>query len=127
MFHVSSRNHSFYHFWGKTELISTSFSTFSERFCSVLCNASLAGFQWELVNEVCIQMSGRNAMLFVPSLIFQCEVIWSSFVPAGTLQSRGVSGNPYLELNTAQAKGLTHEKKSKIFLLCPSSNLYNME
>lgn len=56
-------------------------------------------------------------MLFVPNLIFPCEVIWGSFVPAGTLQSRGVSGNPYLELNTAQTKGLTHEKVKVISVL----------
>jgi len=45
-------------------------------------------------------------MLFLPNLIFPHEVILSSFVPAGTLQSMGVSGNPYLELSTAQTKGL---------------------
>lgn len=49
-------------------------------------------------------------MLFLPNLIFPCEVIWGSFVPAGTLQSMGVSGNPYLKLSTAQTKGLTHLK-----------------
>lgn len=75
MFHVSSRNHIFYYIWEKPGLISTSFSgTFSERFCSVLCNANLDGFQWQLASEVCIQMSGRNSMLFVPNLIFS---MWS--------------------------------------------------
>lgn len=109
MFHVSSRNYIFCYIWRETGLISASFSTFSKIFWPVLCNASLDAFQWELASEVCIQMSGRNSMLFVPNLIFPFEVIWGSF-RAGALQSRGVSGVPYLELNTAQTKGLTHGK-----------------
>lgn len=32
-------------------------------------------------------------MLFFPNLIFPCEVMWVSFVPAGTLWSMGISGN----------------------------------
>lgn len=64
-------------------------------------------------------------MLFLPNLIFPCEVIWGSFVPAGTLQSMGVSGNPYLELSTAQTKGLTY-LEVKVLPLCPSSNLYKV-
>lgn len=64
-------------------------------------------------------------MLFLPNLIFPCEVIWASFVPAGTLQSTGVSGNPYLELCTAQTKGLTH-LKVKVKPLCASFNPYNV-